>query len=376
MAHFIFIHPGWPAPKHVRALTTTRVGGVSREKYASFNLGAHVGDIPIVVRRNRALLRNILKLPAEPPVAQADARNEHHRRRLGATRRGSRRRRHESSRRGLRGADGRLSPVFLCDRTGTKAALLHAGWRGLAAGVIESGVQMIGVPRGELLAWLGPGIGPGAYEVGEDVRTAFVAHDADTAAAFRPNGHGRWLADLYALARRRVRGARRARRLRRRLLHVSRARSVLFLPARRRVWAHGLAYLACAPGCCSRRRGPTSSVPGVVSLSQATRAGYDARFPLNHTSRHGYPGYLDYRLHRARRRVERVRRSRLSAAAGGHAHAAAVAAGELRHRHDARRDIPRFATQSRSRRPVSRNRTPSRPRCCSGCWCSSCSKRW
>jgi YfiH family protein len=203
MAHFIFIHPGWPAPKHVRALTTTRIGGVSREKYASFNLGAQVGDIPIVVRRNRALLRNILKLPAEPLWL----RQMHGTNIVDAA----------SAQPGVE-ADGAVTdrpgvvcavltadclPVFLCDRTGTKAALLHAGWRGLAAGVIESGVQMMGVPHGELLAWLGPGIGPGAYEVGEDVRTAFVAHDADTAAAFRPNGHGRWLADLYALARRR-----------------------------------------------------------------------------------------------------------------------------------------------------------------------------
>jgi hypothetical protein len=97
-------------------------------------------------------------------------------------------------------------PVFLCDRQGTKVAILHAGWRGLAAGVIESGVLAMRMPGEELLAWLGPGIGPESYEVGDDVRSAFVGQDADAAAAFRAHGDGKWLVDMYELARQRLQG--------------------------------------------------------------------------------------------------------------------------------------------------------------------------
>jgi YfiH family protein len=95
-------------------------------------------------------------------------------------------------------------PIFLCDREGTRIALLHAGWRGLAAGVIEAGVERLQTPGAELLAWLGPGIGAEAYEVGDEVRNAFTAHDPGADAAFRAHGSGKWLADMYALARRRL----------------------------------------------------------------------------------------------------------------------------------------------------------------------------
>ncbi len=199
-----FISPDWPAPTNVRAFSTTRAGGVSRGPYASFNLGDHVGDDPAAVARNRELLRAALQLPAEPvwlrqvhgtrviDAAQEDAHGE---------------------------ADGAWSaqpgavcavltadclPVVLCDRTGTRVAALHAGWRGLAAGVIEQGVRALGGAPDELLAWLGPAIGPRAFEVGPEVRTAFVSHDAAAAGAFAPGGDGRYLADLYALARLRL----------------------------------------------------------------------------------------------------------------------------------------------------------------------------
>lgn len=198
-----FIYPDWRAPANVRAVTTTRVGGVSRGPYESFNLGDRAGDDPECVRRNRALLRAALNLPLEPVwlrqvhgVSVVDAAA-----RAGVT------------------ADGAWSgmpgvvcvvltadclPVFLCDREGTKVALVHAGWRGLAAGVIEAGARALGIPGPELLAHLGPGIGPQAYEVGDDVRLAFVDKDAGAARAFQPHGADKWRADMYGLARMRL----------------------------------------------------------------------------------------------------------------------------------------------------------------------------
>jgi YfiH family protein len=95
-------------------------------------------------------------------------------------------------------------PVLFCDAAATVVAAAHAGWRGLAGGVIENTVRAMGVDPAGVLAWLGPGIGPAAFEVGNDVRDAFAAHDATALAAFRPLGHGKWLADLYALARQRL----------------------------------------------------------------------------------------------------------------------------------------------------------------------------
>lgn len=199
-----FISPDWPTPTNVRAFTTTRAGGLSRGPYASFNLGDHVGDDPAAVTRNRVLLREALALPAEPQwlqqvhgthvidAAQGDTPGE---------------------------ADGAWSaqpgvvcavltadclPVLLCDRIGTKVAAVHAGWRGLAAGVIEQGVRALGGAPDELLAWLGPAIGPRAFEVGPEVRTTFVQHDAAAARAFTASHDGRYLADLYALARLRL----------------------------------------------------------------------------------------------------------------------------------------------------------------------------
>jgi polyphenol oxidase len=95
-------------------------------------------------------------------------------------------------------------PVLLCDRAGTRVAALHAGWRGLAAGVLEAGVDALGVAPAGLLAWLGPAIGPEVFEVGGEVRDVFLAADPAAAAAFRPSSDGRWLADLYRLARLRL----------------------------------------------------------------------------------------------------------------------------------------------------------------------------
>ncbi len=200
-----FVSPDWPASANVRALTTTRVGGLSQGSYASFNLGDHVGDDPGAVKHNRAQLRealallsseplwlkqvhgvNVVNAASMPPNVVADGAWTD---KPGVV---------------LAVLTADCLPVFVCNRAGTKIALLHAGWRGLAAGVVEAGLRALATPGAELLAWLGPAIGPAAYEVGDDVRNAFVAQDAGATTAFRPSRDGRWFADLYALARRRL----------------------------------------------------------------------------------------------------------------------------------------------------------------------------
>jgi YfiH family protein len=200
-----FVPARWSAPRNVRAITTTRAGGASVGGYESFNLGDHVGDDPEAVRKNRVLLRGALKLPAEPvwmkqvhgvDVVNAAQANS------GVSADGA-----WTDRRGVvcavLAAD--CLPVFLCDRGGKKVALLHAGWRGLAAGVIEAGVQALAMPGEELLAYLGPAIGPGSYEVGDEVREVFERQNPAAALAFLPRGSGHWLADLYELAEWRLR---------------------------------------------------------------------------------------------------------------------------------------------------------------------------
>ncbi len=199
-----FILPRWPAPPPVRTVSTTRAGGVSRPPFDTFNLAMHVGDVAEDVRQNRARLREEARLPAEPrwlrqvhgttvvDVASATDAPE---------------------------ADGSVAerpgavcavltadclPVLLCDRRGTVVAALHAGWRGLAAGIIEAGMARMQRPPQEIIVWLGPAIGPDAFEVGEEVRDAFMTHDDGAQRCFRANGDGRWRADLYALAARRL----------------------------------------------------------------------------------------------------------------------------------------------------------------------------
>ncbi len=193
----------WPAPPQVKALTTTRGGGVSTGPYASLNLAGHVGDDPVYVTANRTRVRNAARLPAEPAwldqvhgVQVVDA---------AAAVPGP--------------ADGSYArapgvvcavltadclPVFLCDRDGTRVAVLHAGWRGLAAGIIEQGIAALGLPPAQLLACLGPAIGPQAFEVGPEVMAAFMAQDDAAQAAFVPGVAGRYWADLYLLARQRL----------------------------------------------------------------------------------------------------------------------------------------------------------------------------
>lgn len=198
------IIPDWPAPANVHAAVTTRNGGISQKPYDTFNLATHVGDDPRAVTTNRARLRELIKLPAEPlwlkqvhgaevvdaarvqDEPQADGSFAMQPRRVCA----------------VLTAD--CLPVLLCDRSGTRVAALHAGWRGLAAGVIEQGVRALAVPGSELLAWLGPAIGPEVFEVGSEVRAAFVAYDPQAGASFREQGASKYLADIYQLARQRL----------------------------------------------------------------------------------------------------------------------------------------------------------------------------
>lgn len=197
------IIPQWPAPSQVRAFATTRAGGVSHAPYASLNLGAAVGDDPERVKENRARVRALL--PNEPcwlkqvhgttvialdhaiDVAfEADASCTRQPHIVCA----------------VQMAD--CLPVLIAAQDGSAVAAAHAGWRGLAAGVIENTVAAMQKPPQQLLAWLGPAIGPNAFEVGEDVRHAFLANDAGDARAFVPHAENKWLADLFTLARSRL----------------------------------------------------------------------------------------------------------------------------------------------------------------------------
>ena len=200
--------PRWPQVPGVQACFTLRSGGDSLAPYASFNLGAHVGDLPVSVARNRALLREQLHLPAEPlwlqqvhgcEVIDAD--------RVSGDSQRSPPRADAAIARGrgvvLAVLVADCLPVLFAARDGSAIGIAHAGWRGLAAGVLEATVHALS-GHGVLQAWLGPAIGPAHFEVGEEVRAAFLAHDAASASAFSPNARGRWQCDLAALARARL----------------------------------------------------------------------------------------------------------------------------------------------------------------------------
>lgn len=197
-----WIAPDWPAPAHVKTLVTTRHGGVSRGVYAGLNLADHVGDLPEYVAENRGRLqRKIAVTPrwlkqvhgaqvvAAETVGSGAAADAAHTRStaIACT---------------VLTAD--CLPLLLCDRTGTQVAAIHAGWRGLNLGVVEATIAAMGAPS-QLMAYLGPAIGPQRYEVGDDVRDVFIAHDQRAASAFVANGNGKWLANLYELARQRLR---------------------------------------------------------------------------------------------------------------------------------------------------------------------------
>jgi YfiH family protein len=197
----------WHLPPGVHAACTTRLGGVSLPPWDSFNLAMHVGDDPAHVAANRARLQELKGFPAEPvwlnQVHGIDVVN------LDAT--------HEFA--APPAADASVTskekvacvvmvadclPVLFCTRDGTRVGAAHAGWRGLAAGVLERTIAAMGVSPSRLHVWLGPAISPDYFEVGDEVREAFLRWSADSAACFELNTRGRWQADLVGLATRRL----------------------------------------------------------------------------------------------------------------------------------------------------------------------------
>jgi YfiH family protein len=197
------IRPDWRAPARIRAAFTLRTGGVSVGPFASLNVGEHVGDAPDAVSENRRRVRQALALPAEPAwleqVHGVGVTN------LDAPREGKADASIARSARtvcAIQVAD--CMPVLFADREGTAVGAAHAGWRGLAGGVLDSTVRALGLPPQRLLAWLGPAIGPAGFEVGSDVRDAFTRDDPGAVSAFAPNARGKWQCDLVALARRRL----------------------------------------------------------------------------------------------------------------------------------------------------------------------------
>ena len=194
--------PDWPAPPGVNSLMTSRRGGVSAAPWASFNLGDHVGDDSGHVAANRARLRE--HLPAEPGWLK-----QVHSARVVELGRDSGREADAAFTRQAGQVCAVLTadclPLLFCDRGGSVVAAAHAGWRGLEGGVLEATVAAMQVPPGEILAWMGAAIGPQAFEVGDEVRQAFVARHPATAMAFVPHPASgkspKWLADIYQLAR-------------------------------------------------------------------------------------------------------------------------------------------------------------------------------
>ncbi|MBF7730253.1 peptidoglycan editing factor PgeF [Pseudomonas sp. N040] len=191
--------PDWPAPARVRSCITTRAGGVSLPPFATFNLGSHVDDQPQAVAENRRRLATTLGcqpawleqvhgirvVEADPlRVAEADAS--------------------WTATPGIASVvlTADCLPLLFCDRGGTRVAAAHAGWRGLAAGVLEATLDALGVPAEQVLVWLGPAIGPQAFEVGGEVRDIFLAQHPQAAEAFVASRNpGRFMADIYQLAR-------------------------------------------------------------------------------------------------------------------------------------------------------------------------------
>jgi polyphenol oxidase len=191
----------------VRAFVTTRAGGVSEGEYGSMNLGEKGGDDPQRVARNRLIVRE--HLPEAPrwmtqvhgtSVADLDGLAEGSAPVADAA---------------VTRVPGRVAvvqtadcmPLLLCDASGTRVGVAHAGWRGMAAGVIENAVAALGAEPSRVIAWMGPTIGPAAFEVGPEVREAFVREDPADAAAFAAHVPGKFMADLYALATRRLQRA-------------------------------------------------------------------------------------------------------------------------------------------------------------------------
>ncbi len=197
-----WITPDWPAPKGVKAISTTRNGGFSHPPWNSLNLGDHVQDDETHVRKNRKYLQAQAGLPSSPLwMEQVHGRDV------------------LAGKVGQNTGDARFSttaaevcavmtadclPVLFCNEEGSAVAAAHAGWRGLEKGVLEQTLDCFEAPASAIMAWLGPAIGPSAFEVGDEVREAFMRQQPQAEAAFKATEPGKWLADIYLLARQRL----------------------------------------------------------------------------------------------------------------------------------------------------------------------------
>lgn len=208
-----WIEASWPAPEGIRALTTTRIGGISVGDYASMNLATHVGDDPSAVAANRQKLMDDLELPSTPvwmnQVHGTDVADEAMLCRADAITADAAY--SDQPDRVLAVMTADCLPVALVSHDGSEFALVHAGWRGLAGGVLERTIERFQAPTDQIMAWLGPAIGPEHFEVGAEVRDAFVEAFAGDAVAFRAvpgsdeAGEEKFLGNLYTLARARLR---------------------------------------------------------------------------------------------------------------------------------------------------------------------------
>ncbi|MEQ4451049.1 purine nucleoside phosphorylase YfiH [Kosakonia sp. YIM B13605] len=198
------ILPDWPLPNGVAACSSTRVGGVSLPPYDSLNLGAHCGDNAEHVEENRARVFAAGGLPSKPVwLEQVHGTDV-----LALSGGPYVSKRADASYSNTPGTvcavmTADCLPVLFCNQSGTEVAAAHAGWRGLCAGVLEQTVACFADKPGNLLAWLGPAIGPQAFEVGAEVREAFLARDPLADSAFLPHGK-KYFADIYQLARQRL----------------------------------------------------------------------------------------------------------------------------------------------------------------------------
>ncbi|OGT31435.1 MAG: multi-copper polyphenol oxidoreductase [Gammaproteobacteria bacterium RIFCSPHIGHO2_12_FULL_35_23] len=196
-----FILPNWPAPNKIKAFSTTRLGGISLPPYDQLNLGLGTGDDPIHVQQNRKILAEKLHLPESPlwmiqthsniavdtspssasPIT-ADARYSNQLKQVCV----------------VQTAD--CLPLLVCNQQGSEVAAIHAGWRGLATGIIENTLQFFTTSTKDLLVWLGPAIGPSKFEVGKEVKAAFCNNNSENLQAFSPLGNDKYLASIYQLA--------------------------------------------------------------------------------------------------------------------------------------------------------------------------------
>ncbi len=194
-----YLLPDWPVVSNIHAVTTLRTGGVSAAPFASLNLAFHVGDNPSHVAQNRTLIKKALGLPAEPcwlqqthsncaieapfsvPVPQADASYTQQANVVCV----------------VMTAD--CLPLLVCAEDGSGIAAIHAGWRGLHAGIISN--TLLAMPKKKYQIWLGPALGEHCFEVGDDVYNAFTAKSSENSQAFKAQANGKWLADIYRLAR-------------------------------------------------------------------------------------------------------------------------------------------------------------------------------